>query len=396
MTRVAIVGTGLLGRGIADVVLRAGYPVILHDVSAAKLVAAREALGPAAGLTGTEVRMEPELEVAVGAADIVIEAVVEDLDLKQQLFARMGEASREALLMSNSSVLPISRIAERTAHAERAIGTHWWNPPQLIPVVEVIRGRQTSEAVVQDTVRFLASLGKTPVRIERDLPGFVGNRLQHALWREALALVSGGICPPQDVDRIIGASLGASLEQRGPVAEMNHLGSDEVARDFALSLAVISSDPYPCRLLRQRVAAGQLGAKSGQGFLSWPPGARERAAARLSAHVERRLGRLPAAPEPRRASLTHEEQLLARRLRVALWREALAMVGDGVCSAVTVDLVATNTIGLRLTAMGPVENADYVGLDLTLAIHEALLPSLNVSLEGPALLARAALAGGLS
>jgi 3-hydroxybutyryl-CoA dehydrogenase len=105
---------------------------------------------------------------------------------------------------------------------------------------------------------------------------------------------------------------------------------------------------------------------------------------------------LPASPEPASASLTHQEQLLARRLRVALWREALAMVEDGVCSAMTVDLVATNTIGLRLAGMGPVENADYVGLDLTLAIHEAVLPSLNASLNVPPLLARAAPAGGLS
>lgn len=390
MTTVAVVGTGLLGCGIAKVVARAGHPVTLHDASAASLAAAHAAVSDSAD--AVSVRAEPELERAVRDVAVVIEAVIEDLGLKQRLFSRMSEVSPHAVLMSNSSVLPISRIAERTVRAERAVGTHWWNPPHLIPVVEVIRGQETSEAVVEQTTAFLAGLGKIPVRVERDLPGFIGNRLQHALWREALSLVSDGLCPAAEVDRIVAATLGVRLAERGPMAEMRHAGLDRVAEALASTVPLLNSDPRPCRLLRSKVSAGQLGSRSGQGFLAWPAGARERAAARLQHHLERRLE--PGMPrEPAQSeemTLTDEERALARRLSVAVWREALTMVAGGVCSAEMADLVATNTIGLRLAVMGPVENADYVGLDLTLAIHEAVLPSLDASTDVPTLLELAA------
>jgi 3-hydroxyacyl-CoA dehydrogenase len=295
-------------------------------------------------------------------------------------------------LMSNSSVLPIGKIAARAVRPERTVGTHWWNPPHLIPIVEVIRGPRTSEAVMQRTCEFLGALGKTPVRVERDVPGFVGNRLQHALWREALALVSHGVCAPERADRIVAASLGHSLAQRGPFAEMNRVGLAQVADDFAAVLPLINCDPHPAPLLRAKVSQGQLGAKVGQGFLTWPAGARERAAEKLQTHVERRL-KTPLQASANHGTVCAEDAAIERQLRTALWREALALVEDRVCDAATVDLVATNTIGLRLAVMGPIENADYVGLDLTLAIHEAVLPSLNASLDVPERLRRAVKAG---
>ncbi len=384
MTPVAVIGTGLLGRGIAEVVLRAGLPVILHDTQSVALAQACEALRSAVPAAAARVHTQAVLEQAAREAGIVIEAIVEDLRVKQQVFARLDAANPDAVLMSNSSVLPITQIAMLTMRPERAVGTHWWNPPQLIPVVEVIRGQRTAPEIMQRTVDFLVALGKTPVRVERDVPGFVGNRLQHALWREALALVSDGICPPESVDRIVAATLGVSLAERGPIAEMRRAGAHEVARELADTLPGVNSDPGPARLLREKVAEGQLGAKTGQGLLLWPPGARERAAERLRTHLERRLGRAagdcaPVAAPP----LSVADRQIARRLRCALWREALALVEGGVCAAETVDLMALKTIGLRLAAMGPVENADYVGLDLTLAIHEAVLPSLAAGLSPP-------------
>lgn len=389
VTTVAIIGTGLLGRGIASVVARAGYSVVLHDENATALAAASEHVTDAACATGANVCAKPDLESAVRHADLVIEAVIEDLGLKQRIFERMGHANPSAVLMSNSSVLPIGQIAARTAHPERAVGTHWWNPPHLIPVVEVVRGPHTSESVMQRATDFLKALSKTPVRVERDVPGFVGNRLQHAIWREALALVSDGVCEPQQVDRIVAATLGQSLAHAGPFAEMNGIGAERVAKEFASTLSLINSNPQPARLLREKVAQQQLGAKSGEGFLIWPPGARERAAQRLQMHVERRLREPHEAPQVP-AALLAQDEMIARRLRIALWREALAMVDERVCDPATVDLMAMNTIGLRLAVMGPVENADYVGLDLTLAIHEAVLPSLNASVSVPQRLLRAA------
>lgn len=389
MTSVAIIGTGLLGRGIAGVVLRAGFPVILHDSFAASLSSAHQQLSEMARTADISVRAETELEKAVAGADFVIEAVIENLDLKQQVFERLGKANANAILMSNSSVLPIGQIAARTAHPERTVGTHWWNPPQLIPVVEVIRGPYTSEAVMRRTAEFLTKLGKTAVRVERDVPGFVGNRLQHALWREALALVSDAVTEASNVDRIIAATLGQTLAQRGPIAEMRQQVLQNLIYEFEATLPLINSDSHPASLLREHVARGELGAKSGQGFLRWPQGARERTAARLQSHVESRLKDMSAAIPARAhtaSPLNDQEELIARRLRIALWREALSLIADSVCDAATVDLMAMNTIGLRLATLGPIENADYVGLDLTLAIHEAVLPSLNASPNVPPLL----------
>lgn len=383
----AVIGTGLLGRGIAEVVLRAGFPVILHDTNSVALAQACEAVRSAVPMAAARVSAQTVLEQAARDAGIVIEAIVEDLLVKRQVFARLDTANPDAILMSNSSVLPITQIAMLTTRPERAVGTHWWNPPQLIPVVEVIRGRRTQEAIMQGAVDFLAALGKTPVRVNRDVPGFVGNRLQHALWREALALVCERVCAPEAVDRIVAATLGASLAERGPIAEMRHMGHREVALELTDVLPSVNSDPRPARLLREKVADGQLGAKTGRGLLLWPPGTRARAGERLRQHLERRLGRTAEDSGAADRSLSEADRAIARRLRAALWREALALVEDGVCGAETVDLMAMKTIGLRLAAMGPVENADYVGLDLTLAIHEAVLPSLAAAAGPPGHLA---------
>ncbi|MGC3980631.1 MAG: 3-hydroxyacyl-CoA dehydrogenase NAD-binding domain-containing protein [Steroidobacteraceae bacterium] len=385
MTTVAIIGAGLLGRGIAGVVVRAGYSVTLHDSFAESLRSAYEQVSSIARSEGVTVRAEADLQHAVADADMVIEAVIENLELKQQLFERMSQANTNAILMSNSSVLPIGQIAARAAQPQRCVGTHWWNPPQLIPVVEVVKGPHTSEAVMQRTSEFLTRLGKTAVRVERDVPGFVGNRLQHALWREALALVSDGVCSAEQADETIARSLGVILAQRGPLAEINRLGPASVAHEFEQVLPQINSDAAPAKLLRDKVARNELGAKSGQGFLSWPAGQREQVATQLQQHVESRL-RAGFVDEDREPVLSMGQAIIARRLQVALWREAIALVADGVCDAKTVDLMALNTIGLRLAQMSPITNADYVGLDLTLAIHEAVLPSLNASAEVPALL----------
>lgn len=393
MTPVAVIGTGLLGRGIAEVVARAGFPVTLHDTNAIALAQACEAVRGAVPTAATRVRAQTVLEQAARDAEIVIEAIVEDLLVKRQMFARLDAANPDAILMSNSSVLPITQIAMLTTRPERAVGTHWWNPPQLIPVVEVIRGRRTAEEIMQRTVDFLATLGKTPVRVERDVPGFVGNRLQHALWREALALVSDGACTPEAVDRIVAATLGVWLGERGPIAEMRRAGLREVVHELTDTLPWVNSDPRPARSLRERVADGQLGAKTGRGFLLWPPGARARAGERLREHLERRLGRTAGNSVPTDQPLSEADREIARRLRVALWREALALVESGVCDSATVDLMAMKTIGLRLAVMGPVENADYVGLDLTLAIHEAVLPSLAAGVRPPEHLADIVTAG---
>lgn len=386
MTRVTVIGTGLLGSGIAEVLMRAGHEVVLHDFAFQTLTAAHNKINELGKSIGASAHAEPSMDAAVEGAEFVVEAVTENLALKQSIFQRAGAINRRAILMSNSSVLPIGEIARRTDLPERAVGTHWWNPPQLIPIVEVIHGPRTSEEVMHRTMEFHEALGKMPVRVERDVPGFLGNRIQHALWREALALVSTGECDAQSVDRIVASSLGKAFATCGPWEQMVSIGWTQIASECVNTLPLINSDPWPSHLLRDKVGQGQLGAKSGQGFLKWEPGARERAAARLTAHVTSRLqNQSQKTGHEQDVSLSADDAAIARRLQMAVWREAIALVAHKVCSSTDVDRVVLNTIGLRLAAMGPVENADYVGLDLTLAIHEAVLPSLEISSKVPAL-----------
>lgn len=401
MSRVSVIGAGLLGRGIATVIAAHGHDVTLYD-SAADTLAAAAAHVRAAAFAPTTVRSSPSLEQAVVGAELVIEAVIEDLALKQQLFLRLGTAAPRAILMSNSSSLPIGRIAVRTPCPERAVGTHWWNPPDLIPIVEVIRGPHTDADVIDQTTQFLRNVGKQPVYVARDVPGFVGNRLQHALWREAIGQLSRGEAEGLLIDHVIASTLGASLAERGPIADMRRLGTQTVSDCFAECLPQLINAPAPAERLRTLVAAGQLGAKSGRGFLAWSPGRREEVAARLAKHVQARLSNAPSraanpptfgAPGASPPTLTHAESALARRLQVALWREALSLLGSGVASAEVIDEVACRTFGLRLAVLGPIENADYVGLDLTLAIHSVLLPSLTVDTDLPAALTALACSG---
>jgi 3-hydroxybutyryl-CoA dehydrogenase len=387
MACVTVIGTGLLGSGIAEVLLRGGHRVVLHDFSIQTLNEAHRKLSDLADSIGASIEIERSLDASVEPADFVVEAVTENLELKQSIFERAGDANRHAVLMSNSSVLPIGQIARRTDSPERAVGTHWWNPPQLIPIVEVIRGPRTSEDVMNRTMELHTALGKLPVRVDRDVPGFIGNRIQHALWREALALVSSGECDPERVDRIVAATLGAAFAEFGPWEQMRRCGWPQVMTEFASTLSLINSEPRPAQLLRDKVAQGQLGAKTGLGFERWEEGARMRAAARLSEHVSTRLRERTQSNGAGRKStqpLSANDELIARRLRVAVWREAIALVENKVCASAAVDRVVCNTIGLRLANMGPVRNADYVGLDLTLAIHEAVLPTLESSTQMPA------------
>jgi 3-hydroxybutyryl-CoA dehydrogenase len=385
MACVTVIGTGLLGSGIAEVLARNGHSVILHDFSLATLSAAHRKLAAFGDSLSGSLRAEPSLDDAAWSADYVLEAVTENLGLKQELFERVGRINRRAILMSNSSVLPIGEIAMRTPSPQRAIGTHWWNPPQLIPIVEVIRGPLTSDEIMDQTLEFHATLGKLPVRVNKDIPGFIGNRIQHALWREALALVSDAECEPQRVDRIVAATLGKTFADYGPWEQMQRIGWPAVRKEFESALHTINSQPQPAKLLRDIVSHGHLGAKTGAGFLRWEEGARERVAQNLAKHVAARLRDRGTQTISSREndSLSVEDALIARRLRVAVWREAISLLENKVCTPDDLDRVVCNTIGLRLAAMGPVENADYVGLDLTLAIHEAVLPSLESSTAVP-------------
>ncbi|WP_114395246.1 3-hydroxyacyl-CoA dehydrogenase family protein [Oleisolibacter albus] len=294
--RIAVIGGGMMGQGIAQVFAVAGHQVRICEPDAARrdgiINAIRKNLGD--GQAGAADRISPcaELAETVRDADAVFECVFENLELKQSLFAQIEAACPPtALLASNTSVIPITRIVERVKGRARAMGTHWWNPPDLVPLVEVIQTDGSGEAELEHMVDLLRRAGKTPVRVKKDVPGFVGNRLQHALWREAIALVQNGVCDAETVDLVIKASFGRRLAVLGPLENADLVGTDLTLAIHEQVLFDLDRTAEPLPYLRELVASGRLGMKSGEGFRRWTP---EQAAA-LRARVSEHLKRLNAA-----------------------------------------------------------------------------------------------------
>jgi len=225
------------------------------------------------------VRPVADLVGAVRDADYVVEAVLEDLPLKQKLFAEIEQyAPPGAIFASNTSVIPITSIMAALRDRTRALGTHWWNPPYLVPLVEVIGTQWTSQAAIDATIALHKAAGKMPVHVKKDVAGFVGNRLQHALWREAIALVEHGICDAETVDTVIKASFGRRLAVLGPLENADLVGTDLTLAIHRTVLPDIESTPAPSPYLEALVAKGKLGFKSGEGFRKWT--AEEQAALR--------------------------------------------------------------------------------------------------------------------
>jgi 3-hydroxybutyryl-CoA dehydrogenase len=221
----------------------------------------------------------------------VIEAVSEDLALKQELFHRLEQHTPQALLATNTSVLRIGDVGAQMTTPERLVGTHWWNPPYLVPVVEVVQGAATRPEYVQWTMDLLTKIRKSPVHVKRDTPGFIGNRLQHALWREAFALIEEGVCTPETVDFVARKTLGLKLGALGPIENADYVGLDMTLAIHRHVFPALSTAGEPQEIVRDAVAQGHLGAKTGEGLLKWPPGAREEVAARLNGHIANQISR---------------------------------------------------------------------------------------------------------
>jgi 3-hydroxybutyryl-CoA dehydrogenase len=276
--RIAVIGAGLMGHGIAQVFALAGHDVTIYDSVRASLDSARARILTNLKDLGDDpkaverITPTPELSAAVGNADYVVEAVLEDLPLKQKLFGEIEKHVRpDTILASNTSVIPITAIMRDLQKRERALGTHWWNPPYLVPLVEVIETEWTSAAVVDFTMRLHANAGKKPAHVKKDVPGFIGNRLQHALWREAISLVERGICDAETVDSVIKAAFGRRLAVLGPLENADMVGTDLTLAIHRTVLGDIDSRPGPSPYLEKLVKDGKLGFKSGEGFRKWSP-----------------------------------------------------------------------------------------------------------------------------
>jgi 3-hydroxybutyryl-CoA dehydrogenase len=283
--RIAVIGAGLMGHGIAQVFALAGHDVTITDAHRPTLDSALNRISANLRDLGDDEtavsRVKPIADLAdcVRDADYVVEAILEDMPLKQKTFAEIEQHVRpDTILASNTSVMPITEIMQELKHRERALGTHWWNPPFLVPLVEVIATRWTSPAAVDFTMNLHADAGKQPAHVKKDVPGFIGNRLQHALWREAISLVERGICDAETVDKVIKAAFGRRLAVLGPLENADLVGTDLTLAIHKTVLPDIDHRPGPSPYLERLVAEGKLGFKSGEGFRKWS--AEEQAALR--------------------------------------------------------------------------------------------------------------------
>jgi 3-hydroxybutyryl-CoA dehydrogenase len=221
-------------------------------------------------------------------ADYVVEAVSENLPLKQTLFADIEKHVRpDTILASNTSVIPITDIMGGLTRRERALGTHWWNPPTLVPLVEVIGTQWTSSQAIDFTMKLHADAGKKPAHVKKDVPGFIGNRLQHALWREAISLVERGICDAETVDTVIKAAFGRRLAVLGPLENADLVGTDLTLAIHQTVLPDIEHRPGPSPYLEKLVAEGKLGFKSGEGFRKWTPEQQAQLRAKVVQHLKK-------------------------------------------------------------------------------------------------------------
>lgn len=291
--KISIVGAGLMGHGIAQVFARAGHDVRVYDPSSAALASLRTRVARNLADLGQDVvaadRIFPvdDLGQCATGADVVFEAGPEDLGFKRKLFLQLELlAPRHALLASNTSVIPITEIMQDLRTADRALGTHWWNPPYLVPLVEVIKTPRTGADPAQEMFELLAAVGKTPAMVEKDVPGFIGNRLQHALWREAIALVADGVCDAETVDTVVKASFGRRLPVLGPLENADLVGLDLTLAIHRTVLPAIDCTPGPSPYLDALIAQGRLGMKSGNGFRKWSPQQQDDLRMRVLAHLK--------------------------------------------------------------------------------------------------------------
>lgn len=276
--KIGVIGAGLMGHGIAYRFAAAGHEVGIFEPAAELRATLPKRLHAIADLLGdnpaclTNISVHDQLALAVKDASIVVEAAPEKLALKQKLFADLEAiVAPDTILASNSSAIPSTEIGRNLTHRERVVGTHFWNPPHLVPLVEVIQTEQTSDAVVARTMDLLRGVGMKPVHVRKDIPGFIGNRLQHALKREAIALVADGVCDAETIDDVVKSGFGARMAVLGPMEQSDLVGLNLTLDIHEALIQHLDRTAGPHPYLRSKVAQGKLGMKTGEGFRRWTP-----------------------------------------------------------------------------------------------------------------------------
>ncbi len=275
-----VVGSGLMGSGIAQVCAQAGLQVCINDVNQEILDKALKSISWSVGKFIEKGKLAEKLETIMGRirtvtdlkvaaqADLVIEAIFEKLELKQKLFKELdGICGNEALMASNTSAIPITELAALTKRPEHVLGLHFFNPVPMMAVVEVVKGIRTSEKTMEAGVNFVRALGKEPIRVESDVPGFLLNRINLVGYVEAIRLLEQGIGSVEDIDKGVRLAFGRKM---GPF-ETGDLVGLEVSYGALMAIYEESKDMryYPPQLLRRKVKAGHLGRKTGKGWFEY-------------------------------------------------------------------------------------------------------------------------------
>jgi 5-formyl-3-hydroxy-2-methylpyridine 4-carboxylic acid 5-dehydrogenase len=286
MKNVAIIGTGTMGPGMAATLARGGMDVSCYDASEAArdkapaevttaLAVLERIGGPAATTTGT-VTMRADLAEAVTGADLVIEAVPENAEIKAAVFRDLDRLSKpDTILASNTSGIPITSIQRSVSDPRRVVGMHWSNPPHVIPVIEVIAGEETDPQVVERLRQLVADLGLMPVRVLRDIPGFVENRVLYAIMRECLSLVDKGVISAEELDTCVQWGIGFKLAVIPPMQLLDVAGLDIYKAVASYLNADLDGRRDVSDTITSRVERGELGMKTGKGLFEYTP---ERAA----------------------------------------------------------------------------------------------------------------------
>lgn len=284
---IGILGAGLMGTGIALTFALNGYDVKMLYVYDDKLrggqvetmkedlkilcdnglIAESEIPKAIARVTFTE-----SMEELAQFADIVFECLVEELEVKQEYFAKLDKlCAPSTILATNTSAISVTDIAEKSVHKERIIGTHFWNPAYVMPLVEVVKTKYVCDDVVNQTYELLQDAGKMPVIVQKDVPGFLANRMQHALFREALSIIENDIASPEDVDKAIKYGFGMRLGVMAPIEVMDSGGIDLTYNIHEYLFPDIENSTKPSKLLKERLKEGKLGFKTGEGIMKWTP-----------------------------------------------------------------------------------------------------------------------------
>ena len=284
INKIAVLGSGLMGHGIAQSFLMGGYGVMLYDINDSiletavthinknlELFAQYELIGKD-DIQPTIERLNTttDLKAAVAEADFIVEAAPEDLELKQELFEKVESFCRkDAILASNTSSLTLKDIGIRVKNKERLVTTHWFNPPHIVPTVEVIKCEWTTDETHDTAYRLMEKIKKAPVKINREIPGFLVNRIQMALAREVLDLCEKGVASPRDIDRAIKGSIGFRLASIGPLLTMDLGGLQLWLRVLENLLPEIESSQEVPAVIKRLTSEGHDGVKSGKGFYDY-------------------------------------------------------------------------------------------------------------------------------